>query len=464
MQTQAYFDDIQLHIIHELNKARNSLVIAVAWFTDSKIFDALCEKAASGVRVELMLANDRINDKSCDDQERLIASGGIVTLAGTRGNGKTLMHNKFCVIDGTTIVTGSFNWSKKAQQNDENITVITDAAELARQFIAEFESIKARQSSSDKESADPLKILSRMEALRHVITLDDEDDISLQLQKLKRLIPVSGGYDTEQAIIALVESDELETASIQIEEYCRTHKQVAVYVDPELDELRLELTLLEIQVAAMEDEKAEIERVLHAFNFRYSIELGEVISRILQLRTERLQHEYCNNPDKEEEYQEARKDYEDFTKDQEESRQNPVAELLPEEQQELKATFRACTKLCHPDMVALENKDDATRLFARLNEANEKNDLNAVKEIYEQLKQGFFAPMSSTVSDTQKLMQQIVRLRSRLTAHAQATIALRISPPYKAVSEIGDWDIYFAEMKQKFQQELYMLETANEQQ
>jgi phosphatidylserine/phosphatidylglycerophosphate/cardiolipin synthase-like enzyme len=33
------------------------------------------------------------------------------------------MHNKFCVIDGQAVITGSFNWSYKARQNHENITI-----------------------------------------------------------------------------------------------------------------------------------------------------------------------------------------------------------------------------------------------------------------------------------------------------------------------------------------------------
>ena len=57
MQTQAYFDDIQLHILHEIRKATTSIHIAVAWFTDPEIFEQLCQKATPGVRVELMVVN-----------------------------------------------------------------------------------------------------------------------------------------------------------------------------------------------------------------------------------------------------------------------------------------------------------------------------------------------------------------------------------------------------------------------
>lgn len=67
MQTQAYFEDIQLQILHELRKASISIHIAVAWFTDPVIFAQLCQKAGSGVRVELHSCNN--HSSLCQDQQ-----------------------------------------------------------------------------------------------------------------------------------------------------------------------------------------------------------------------------------------------------------------------------------------------------------------------------------------------------------------------------------------------------------
>ena len=47
-----------------------------------------------------------------------------------------MMHNKFCVIDRSTVINGSYNWSYKARQNHENITVSTNAEELAAHAAA----------------------------------------------------------------------------------------------------------------------------------------------------------------------------------------------------------------------------------------------------------------------------------------------------------------------------------------
>lgn len=48
MQTQALFDNIPQHIIAELNKATQSIVIAVAWFTRADIFCRIITKSSCG--------------------------------------------------------------------------------------------------------------------------------------------------------------------------------------------------------------------------------------------------------------------------------------------------------------------------------------------------------------------------------------------------------------------------------
>lgn len=51
MQTQVLFDNIPQHIIAQLNKATDSIYIAVVWFTRADFFEILIAKAKSGVRV-----------------------------------------------------------------------------------------------------------------------------------------------------------------------------------------------------------------------------------------------------------------------------------------------------------------------------------------------------------------------------------------------------------------------------
>jgi phosphatidylserine/phosphatidylglycerophosphate/cardiolipin synthase-like enzyme len=51
------------------------------------------------------------------------------------------MHHKVIVIDGQIVVTGSYNFSRSAQEyNDENVLIIHDVATATR-FLLEFERI-----------------------------------------------------------------------------------------------------------------------------------------------------------------------------------------------------------------------------------------------------------------------------------------------------------------------------------
>ena len=58
-----------------------------------------------------------------------------MSIRGTRGG---IMHNKFCVIDNQKVITGSYNWSEKAEnKNDENASVVYDN-DIASNYSVEF--------------------------------------------------------------------------------------------------------------------------------------------------------------------------------------------------------------------------------------------------------------------------------------------------------------------------------------
>lgn len=116
MTTQAYFEGIEARLLKELDQAQESILVAVAWFTNGPLLNKLCEKCGRGVSVELMVLDDEINNAGTVDLQRLKAVGGKLYMV-SQGDGGAIMHNKFCVIDRTTVINGSYNWSYKARQN-----------------------------------------------------------------------------------------------------------------------------------------------------------------------------------------------------------------------------------------------------------------------------------------------------------------------------------------------------------
>ena len=146
MNIKAHFEKIKEEIINEINNSKKTIWVALAYFTDSEIFNLLCYHAEQGKNVEIILSNDDINlATSSFDFHKLIASGGKCYVHNNESN--SLMHHKFAIIDDETVITGSYNWTVKAQTNSENIVVITENS-IAKMFVDEF--IKLKKSSQDK--------------------------------------------------------------------------------------------------------------------------------------------------------------------------------------------------------------------------------------------------------------------------------------------------------------------------
>ena len=74
MQTEAIFENIADRIEQELTQAEQSIYIAVAWFTNSRLFDLLLTKAKQGITVQLLISNDQIN------QQSPIATAGLTSV------------------------------------------------------------------------------------------------------------------------------------------------------------------------------------------------------------------------------------------------------------------------------------------------------------------------------------------------------------------------------------------------
>lgn len=187
MRTQAYFTNIKQVIEHELKKAEKSILVAVAWLTDFELFEILCNKAKDGLNVELIIANDEINANSSLNHQELNQFGGYFSF-DKNSSSNSLMHNKFCVIDLKTTLTGSYNWSYKARSNRENITVTTDTR-LAEQYARYFYQLKSgnhifKEEQTEKEESNLTFYLKR---ILNLIEGKKLKDISSELFILKNL-------------------------------------------------------------------------------------------------------------------------------------------------------------------------------------------------------------------------------------------------------------------------------------
>lgn len=118
--------------------ARESADVCVFTITDDRITEEILAAHRRGVRIRLITDNEKAFDPG-SDIETLQQAGLSVRVDRTPYH----MHHKFALFDGKRLLTGSYNWTRgAAEQNEENLIVTADSS-LISQFSACFEQLWA---------------------------------------------------------------------------------------------------------------------------------------------------------------------------------------------------------------------------------------------------------------------------------------------------------------------------------
>jgi len=441
MISKAYFNNIQKVILEKLDSAEQSIFVAVAWLTDPIIFQKICKKAEEGVKTELLLVLDKINSEQTSfNHKDLELYGGKVYFIPADING-SIMHHKFCVIDSNTVITGSYNWSRKAQRNDENIVVSDDAAELAQQFTLEFQSIKKRIIADDYETIqyDYNLIIKRLELIKIYVTLAENKSIFDQI-KILNSIPLPNEVFV---IFEQLEKKHFFEAVKNIEIFIRAKNQLSIFEDNEIFGLQLEINYLGVQLNALENELLELEQLVNEFIVRHTKELGSLLLELLEIRK--------LNAKTEKDKEEAEKDEKSYREGYEAKKDIVIPEIGIEEKKILSKLFREASFLCHPDKFvheSAEKQKQAEELFKELVNAYKNNNIQRVEEILNNLKIGILNVGSK--SEAQKkdtLIIQVRELRNKISQTMKQLKEMKESEVYITAYENSDWDLYFEQAK-----------------
>lgn len=456
MELKAYFSGIHQVIIDHLKAARSEIVVAVAWFTDRDIFTVLCDKARLGVKVSIILIGDQINQASGRLNFAMLSNlGGQVVFLAQDAENAPIMHHKFCVIDRSTVITGSYNWSKKARYNDENITVARDAQDFARDYLDAFDDLLARagHTASKAKVVDTEAVRRRLELIRNLVLLGEQEAVTPHIRKLS---PATESLGLGRMIAAL-DSGEYSRALELIDDYLHHATAVVVAEDVDVHRLRFELSVLELRLESLSEEKAEMDRRLITFNLRHDEALGDLIQRLLRARAELASLKASKTikvearEKAEAEAREAEEEYAEYSQQHEALREEePFPSLSEEEEGALKAIYRKACSLCHPDKFPEDQKERAIEVFIELQEAYKSNDITKVQAIYDDLvADGLPNSRSRSLREIDTLKAAIAELKHRLGQITAEIIALRASDAFQMVEAAGrneaDWKAFFAQ-------------------
>jgi len=122
------------HFYRLLSDAKRSLDICVFTITDDRVSHLIQKAHDRGVVVRLVTDDEKAEDLGAD--VHTLKSKGIPVRID---NSPAFMHHKFCIIDDTILLNGSFNWTRSAAtKNNENVAVLDDPV-LISLFKKEFE-------------------------------------------------------------------------------------------------------------------------------------------------------------------------------------------------------------------------------------------------------------------------------------------------------------------------------------
>ncbi len=115
-----------------------SLDAALYRFNNPTLALAVSDAARRGVSIRLLVDQKKHDEDSKTQQ--LLRSGGFRfrLLNGRQGKGSK-MHHKFAILDGLTVLTGSYNWTLESEEeNYENLVILRDPNQVEA-YRREFE-------------------------------------------------------------------------------------------------------------------------------------------------------------------------------------------------------------------------------------------------------------------------------------------------------------------------------------
>jgi phosphatidylserine/phosphatidylglycerophosphate/cardiolipin synthase-like enzyme len=120
-------------VVREIDAAQSSILIQAYSLTSTPIAKAVVAAYNRGVHVEVIL--DRSDKTEKYSEADYLHNHRVPVLIDSQ---HAIAHNKVIIIDGQVVITGSFNFTKQAEEhNAENLLVIRDKI-LADQYTANW--------------------------------------------------------------------------------------------------------------------------------------------------------------------------------------------------------------------------------------------------------------------------------------------------------------------------------------
>lgn len=124
----------EVKVANMLRTVKTKIDIAIFSLSNDTLYEAIKEVWNEGCKVRV-IADDECCKNFGSDIYKLAALGIPVK---TDNSEKFHMHHKFAIIDESVVVTGSFNWTSQAVNNNQENILFYENKGLAKQYTDEY--------------------------------------------------------------------------------------------------------------------------------------------------------------------------------------------------------------------------------------------------------------------------------------------------------------------------------------
>lgn len=117
-------------IVNEIDQAKTEILIQAYSFTSVPIATALVGAHKRGLNVQAILDKSQRSEKYTS--ATFLTNTGVPTYIDTK---HAIAHNKIIIIDKATVITGSFNFTKAAEEKNAENLLIIKSKDMAKLYI-----------------------------------------------------------------------------------------------------------------------------------------------------------------------------------------------------------------------------------------------------------------------------------------------------------------------------------------
>ncbi len=151
---------IDTHLVDLMNKATKTLDVADYDFDLSDVATAMANAEKRGVRVRMVTDTDTLtnDNKAVQAAFSTLKKAGIPVVDDQR---EAIMHDKFTVVDGEWVSTGSWNYTDGDTYHLNNNMIVIHSSDLAANYTNEFEKMfVSHDFGKSKSRSNPHPVLN----------------------------------------------------------------------------------------------------------------------------------------------------------------------------------------------------------------------------------------------------------------------------------------------------------------